>query len=416
MATKYWVGGAGTWDSSTNWSTSSGGSRNTSPPGAGDLAVFDANSGSGTVYLQPSAYIYCGGLKITFDCNINVNGSTGNYGLLVYTDITNTTNNSGYCVRVERIMSSVNLGLYRGSSGTGNHYVYAPDPTFTGFSLNGNFSSTTIGLSSSITTSATNGITLNVSGGNFDSRGYNMTSFGSFSAGWSGAGTCTLSNSYLYGGNGISLYSSNASANIILSSTSINVATETFQVIVSSGSVTASNISCSGATLVLSGGSYSGSNTFYLNGSATIYSTSSISGSFYIYKSGSGTQNYTIQAPGVSISTQNSGDMSIEASAPLSNLSLNSSYQNRVFLIDNLSVSGSLTITGAAGSPHTVKSYSTPAKTLTSTSYNLSNINWQDITAAGTIPFTGTGFTDLGGNTNIQFLLPGSSLFFGSNF
>lgn len=53
MADKYWVGGTGTWDpASTSWSTTSGGSPGAAAPLATDNAIFDANSGSGTVTIQ----------------------------------------------------------------------------------------------------------------------------------------------------------------------------------------------------------------------------------------------------------------------------------------------------------------------------------------------------------------------------
>lgn len=50
MADRYWVGGTGTWDSSstTHWSTSSGGSSGASAPTTSDNAIFDANSNTGT--------------------------------------------------------------------------------------------------------------------------------------------------------------------------------------------------------------------------------------------------------------------------------------------------------------------------------------------------------------------------------
>ncbi len=46
MATRYWVLGSGTWDSSTitNWSTSSGGAGGASVPGSGDSVIFDQSS------------------------------------------------------------------------------------------------------------------------------------------------------------------------------------------------------------------------------------------------------------------------------------------------------------------------------------------------------------------------------------
>lgn len=50
MATRFWVGGTGTWDNANtaNWSATSGGASGASVPVAGDTANFDANSGSGT--------------------------------------------------------------------------------------------------------------------------------------------------------------------------------------------------------------------------------------------------------------------------------------------------------------------------------------------------------------------------------
>lgn len=55
MANRYWVaGGTGDWNSTTNWSTSSGGASGASVPGSSDAALLDANSGAGTVTLDIS--------------------------------------------------------------------------------------------------------------------------------------------------------------------------------------------------------------------------------------------------------------------------------------------------------------------------------------------------------------------------
>ena len=49
-ANRYWVtGGTGVWNSTTNWSATSGGSSGATVPTNVDLAIFDANSGSPTV-------------------------------------------------------------------------------------------------------------------------------------------------------------------------------------------------------------------------------------------------------------------------------------------------------------------------------------------------------------------------------
>lgn len=55
MADRYWVGGTGSWASSTtNWSTTSGGSGGASVPTATDNVYFDANSGGGTCTVSQS--------------------------------------------------------------------------------------------------------------------------------------------------------------------------------------------------------------------------------------------------------------------------------------------------------------------------------------------------------------------------
>jgi len=55
MANRYWVtGGDGNWNSTTNWSTISGGSSGASVPGSSDAALLNASSGSGTVTLDIS--------------------------------------------------------------------------------------------------------------------------------------------------------------------------------------------------------------------------------------------------------------------------------------------------------------------------------------------------------------------------
>lgn len=54
MANRFWVGGTGTWDSTTTtqWSTTTGGAGGASAPGASDVAIFDGSSGGGTVTVD----------------------------------------------------------------------------------------------------------------------------------------------------------------------------------------------------------------------------------------------------------------------------------------------------------------------------------------------------------------------------
>ena len=58
MANRFWVtGGTGSWNSTTNWSATSGGASGASVPGATDAAILDASSGSVTVTLDISTTI-----------------------------------------------------------------------------------------------------------------------------------------------------------------------------------------------------------------------------------------------------------------------------------------------------------------------------------------------------------------------
>jgi len=62
MADRYWVGGTGTWNSTstTNWSASSGGAAGASVPTAADNVIFDAGSDAGgifTVTMANSQYL-----------------------------------------------------------------------------------------------------------------------------------------------------------------------------------------------------------------------------------------------------------------------------------------------------------------------------------------------------------------------
>ena len=57
MATRYWVGGSGTWDSSstTRWSATSGGASGASAPTSADDAIFNSLGGTGTVTIASGA-------------------------------------------------------------------------------------------------------------------------------------------------------------------------------------------------------------------------------------------------------------------------------------------------------------------------------------------------------------------------
>jgi hypothetical protein len=65
MADRYWVGGSGSWNSTTKWSTTSGGASGASVPTASDNAIFDANSGTAHFIVTVTLNATCADLTIT---------------------------------------------------------------------------------------------------------------------------------------------------------------------------------------------------------------------------------------------------------------------------------------------------------------------------------------------------------------
>lgn len=81
MASRFWINGTGTWDSSTTtqWAATSGGVGGQSVPTTGDSVTFDGNSGGGTVtpnYDLSVSSIAMGGFTGTIDFSTNNNSPT----------------------------------------------------------------------------------------------------------------------------------------------------------------------------------------------------------------------------------------------------------------------------------------------------------------------------------------------------
>lgn len=83
MAARFWVtGGDGNWNSTTNWSATTGGASGASVPGSADTARYDANSGAGVATLDISPEVQtlnCSGFTgtIAFGTNTISLNSTG---------------------------------------------------------------------------------------------------------------------------------------------------------------------------------------------------------------------------------------------------------------------------------------------------------------------------------------------------
>lgn len=83
--TLYWVGGSGTWDTSTTtkWSTSSGGAGGASPPTYLDNVIIDSSSGTGTITCTGAV---CNNLTVTASQAITLGAASST--LSVYGDLT----------------------------------------------------------------------------------------------------------------------------------------------------------------------------------------------------------------------------------------------------------------------------------------------------------------------------------------
>jgi len=95
MATYYWVGGSGTWDttSTTNWSATSGGAGGAGVPNSADIAILDAASGTVVVTLGENVsclILTCTGFTGTLAFGANKIIIAGN-GATIFTQSTTMT-------------------------------------------------------------------------------------------------------------------------------------------------------------------------------------------------------------------------------------------------------------------------------------------------------------------------------------
>jgi hypothetical protein len=153
MADRYWVaGGTGNYNSTTNWSATSGGASGASVPTAADNVFFNAASGAGTATINVSSA--CFNLNLTgftgalvFTQQLNVNGTTLNFGTGGYTvtgaaylrllsAMTITSNGSTYTGNIE-FPSAVTITLADNMSVSGDILIgHSGTVTLNGNTLN----------------------------------------------------------------------------------------------------------------------------------------------------------------------------------------------------------------------------------------------------------------------------------------
>ena len=92
---RYWVNGTGNWNDTTKWALTSGGAGGNSIPNSTRNAIFDANSGTGTVTINVAASCY------NFDCSAASGGLSGlnisgGNSITVYNNADLSSSFSGY--------------------------------------------------------------------------------------------------------------------------------------------------------------------------------------------------------------------------------------------------------------------------------------------------------------------------------
>lgn len=353
MATKYWVGGSGTWDSTTttNWSDTSGGAGGATVPTSADDVVFNANSNVGT-----------GAFTVTF---------------------------SGTQASPSQCASFTASGLdgamtLTGGSGTAWLEVYG-NVSFpsTNMSISGNGSFVVRGTGSHTLT--TNGVSLGA---------LNLISY-------TGTGTYTLGSALTLTGSidwQFGNLNTSSSGNYSISSATFilqGTATRTI-------SFNASSITLSGTTANTF--NYSGSNVTFNAGTSTIsFSNANTT------LNGGGLTFRNVSFTGASAGT---GVININGANTYNNLTFTTPTNgvNRIILSDDQTINGTLTLGASNTAIRRVFIASNGVGTsrsliLNGTLATLADVDFRDINASGTVatPWTGTRLGNCLGNSNITF-------------
>lgn len=347
MADRYWVGGTGNWNDTARWSTSSGGSSGASVPTSADNVFFDDASAAGifTVTINTASAV-CGAFNASGITNaarkMTLTGTTSVGLLSVNGSWTNpATSFFGWTTWTGAIVTFAATGTI-----TTNAVSFAAAVT-----INGSGITSTLGgaFTTTLTITLTNG-SLNTSGSNFSLTATNITITAN-----SNTRTLTL----------------NASA-VALSATTPYTDSSTGGYTLTAGT---STITCSAASPTFAGGG----KTFY----------------------------------NVTFSSASAGAIGIAGANTFNNLTFNSKSAPSLLQISlsaDQTVSGALTFgtTNSANGRMFVFSNTigtTRTITLNGSLATLSDVDFRNITAAGTVatPWTGTRLGNCLGNSNITF-------------
>lgn len=351
MASRFWVGGTGTWDTTTttNWSATSGGAGGASNPTVSDDVFLDGNSGTGTITLSINTIcksLNCTGYAGTLD--------TGSFTVTLSSAI------SGADLTLSSTGTYTNCGFFYATSSVGT--ITTNGKTFKALSIGSVSAGGVVTLADATNITGT----VSLSAGTLNTGSFNHT--------WAGFSSSTVNTRVL---------TMNAS-NITVTATGTPWATATTTgMTVNAGT---STITFSGTNQTFSNGSTAGGSKTYNN--VVIASAGAIN-TFVL--GGAGTfNNITFTAVG-------SNDR----------LSFNGT--------GTLIITGTLTANGASAlvPMHMINANTGSAYSIQAASTSFSNVNFRDITASGAAAWSGTLLGDCQGNTGITFTTPANMYWVG---
>jgi len=349
MADRYWVGGSGTWNTSstTNWSTSSGGASGASAPTASDNVFFDSNSnvGTGAFTVTVSAAV----------CNdITIGGASAPQALdgamtLAFASSTLTVSGSWTNQATNFAVTQTAGTLTFNATTTGKTITTNGVTIGVTTTLNGVGGAWTLGSALNI-----GSFNLTLTNGTFDTSASNYAvTVGTFSSSNSNTRTINLNGSTLtLNLNWSMTFSTNATLNAGTSTITSSSSGFSFD----GGGLTYYNVSCTSTTATTLTKIITGANTF------------------------------------------NNLTFSTIATAGLNNISISA----------NQTINGTLTVNGSNGSRRMFVRSNTIGTTRTLTCAAIAamtDVDFRDITIAGAAgTLSGTRLGDCGGNSNITFV------------
>ena len=344
MATRYWVGGTGTWSTSAtaNWSATSGGAGGASAPTSADDVVFDSLSNATSYTVTISGGVPCG-------------------------SITTSGPATGTCSFTAAVASVSQVFPYGNLTFSATGFAFTNGLIFNFIAPSGSWAITTngvsfptliyLGSSAGSTATWTLGSALAISGqcfifsGTFDTAGYSVTTT------QISRQTATVAQTTYLRSSTVTSNGSNPFVNLSNAGTTWNAGTSQINLSISALTFTGAgltfyNVSFTSTALVAA--TITGANTF---------------------------NNLTFAGRG----SVGSGVVSVSA---------------------NQTINDSLTFNAGASGIYRYRIYSSiagSAITLSAATVSLTDVDFADITGAGTATWSGTRLGNIGGNSGITF-------------